>query len=342
MPRRHRQCGRGRLRKVRGSGPTRVDPGMPAQDAKNACLETSKTDRVVFVSLNIDNNVATGMASGSRAVTPDSVRGAVQAGRDLLDEAEALHACMNPSCMFPPMSSRPRYVARSCHVAMVDNPIIHRMSNFPMIPVVGNTENWVPQFRFMHAAARVALAYNIKARPSLARDSPMATWRTTTIMAVAARAAAWDYLGWTPTEYVTRILADGVTSAGLTSELSGREITSLMSSSPAPQIEPAQAVTMCAVYDAWPTAFRAGYQATMGDARSTRDVVRPVRSAIAENTPLGQVMVQLGDSTLEIVCAAALTAVPRQMWNPVARSLDMPDEWDSPDDLPGSGWESPA
>ena len=31
MPRRHQKCGRGRLRYVRGSGPTRVDPGMPAQ-----------------------------------------------------------------------------------------------------------------------------------------------------------------------------------------------------------------------------------------------------------------------------------------------------------------------
>ena len=31
MPRRHQDSGRGRLRYVRGSGPTRIDPGMPAE-----------------------------------------------------------------------------------------------------------------------------------------------------------------------------------------------------------------------------------------------------------------------------------------------------------------------
>ena len=35
MPRRHQQCRRGRLRYVRGSCPTNVDPGMPAQDPGN-------------------------------------------------------------------------------------------------------------------------------------------------------------------------------------------------------------------------------------------------------------------------------------------------------------------
>ncbi len=35
MPRRHQQGRRGRLRNARGSGPTRVDPGMPAQDPGN-------------------------------------------------------------------------------------------------------------------------------------------------------------------------------------------------------------------------------------------------------------------------------------------------------------------
>lgn len=258
-----------------------------------------------------------------RARTPECVLYAIDAGRALMQSAEEYHTATFMHDPIPAMLVQVRCMDPGLVGTARPDERLYRMHNYPLVPVTSTAGRWIPQSDWLSGSALVAIAANVKNRPALASSTVAETWKMTAACASAMRAAAWDYLRWVPTEAVIRTRIDPPGGMRIIPEGLGRTIIEAFKADWNGATKAEMEIILGQAYLSWKVAFILGYRAHKSpNARNQVRMLRQLLLSTASRLPQLTPMLET-DSALVILCQAALTAVPPNLWTQVEADLRM-------------------
>jgi len=260
-------------------------------------------------------------ADTKRERTPEPVGWAVDIGRRLLEDAEEYHTAVYLSPPLRDMVLPVSPISAKVELIMVENPTIVKMHNFPLIPVPPETNAWKHQAPWISATAKVTIACIVKNRPALSSSPFKSLWKITAAGTAAMRAAAWDYLQWVPSENIIRVTVGA--SLRVVNEGMGKTICQTLTTDWIGATDGYVDGILGQLYLTWRLAFVLGYKMIGHMEADCLDMARQLIPFLTPTATRFAAISMLINSShaLMVLCQAALTAVPREMWASVDRSL---------------------
>jgi hypothetical protein len=259
--------------------------------------------------------------ASDRPRTPEQTVFAVDIGRQLMERAEDYHTAVYNSPALRKMTILVPLKVADQTFTKTGSRSIHKMHNFPLVPVTDTGRSWVPQAPWVSATARVVVAFNVKSRPGL-RTSPFASvWKVTAAGTAAMRAAAWDYIRWVPPENVIKVTAGQVLRVA--PDGMGKTICQVITQDWIGATDEYVDAVLGQLYLAWRVAFALGYRMLKCAPDDCLAVARELVLVLSSSTARFPALAMLAGSpeALVVLCQVALTSVPRELWEAVETSL---------------------